>query len=259
MTIDQLAVWAALPTRTLREYRTLGLLPAPLRQGRVGMYDDTHRRRIELIRRLASRGYSLAGIADLLDAWAQGRSLLGVFERDDALTGPMDERPRRYEPAALAAAVALPDPSAIPDALGANGIAEPVADGWVVRSPAFIALVGEIAAVAGAEVAVDTARRLNAAIAEAARVGAGALLAAHAQGGVGDDDLLRLVRRARPLAAQAAASLFVHHLGEHLLADPGVAPFVEQVRIGAAGVEPVTPAGTFDPVDPAAVGPTMGS
>src|SRR5215471_14672220 len=94
MTIDALARQARLPVRTIREYHTMRLLPPPERRGRIGIYDARHRQRLELIGRLQQRGYSLAGIRDLLQAWEEGTgltSLLGVEPAQAAL----DETPLR--------------------------------------------------------------------------------------------------------------------------------------------------------------------
>ena len=77
--IDELAALVGVPTRTVREYRTLGLIEAPRKEGRVGRYDQSHRQRLELIARLQERGYSLAAIRDLCAASASGRSLDNVL------------------------------------------------------------------------------------------------------------------------------------------------------------------------------------
>ena len=74
-TIDELAGIVGLPVRTIREYQTLGIVPAPRREGRVGRYGESHLRRLHLIARLRDRGYSLAGIGDLLGKWSTGADL----------------------------------------------------------------------------------------------------------------------------------------------------------------------------------------
>src|SRR5687768_4069868 len=79
VTIDELAARTGVPTRTIREYQTLGLVPAPERRGRVGMYRSAHVHRLELIGRLQDRGYSLAGIGDLLTSWQEGHELTDVL------------------------------------------------------------------------------------------------------------------------------------------------------------------------------------
>ena len=75
MAVDDLARRADLPVRTIREYQTMGLLPPPERRGRVGIYRSAHLARLELIGRLQERGYSLAGIRDLLSSWRDGADL----------------------------------------------------------------------------------------------------------------------------------------------------------------------------------------
>lgn len=62
LTIDELAARAGLTVRTVRFYAAKGLLPSPVRRGRVGYYGPTHRRRLELVRELQEQGYALAGI-----------------------------------------------------------------------------------------------------------------------------------------------------------------------------------------------------
>jgi DNA-binding transcriptional MerR regulator len=88
--LDDLARRANVPTTTVRLYRTRGLLPPPQLDGRTGWYDDSHVRRLHLIARLQQQGYSLAGIADLIAQWEQGRDLdavIGVEAGLDALLG----------------------------------------------------------------------------------------------------------------------------------------------------------------------------
>ncbi|MGH9261049.1 MAG: MerR family transcriptional regulator, partial [Acidimicrobiales bacterium] len=75
LTVAELAQRAKLPVRTIREYQTMGLLPAPTKRGRVGIYRQSHVSRLQLIARLQDRGYSLAGIRDLLASWRDGADL----------------------------------------------------------------------------------------------------------------------------------------------------------------------------------------
>jgi len=88
--LDDLARRAAVASTTVRLYRTKGLLPAPRMEGRTGWYGEAHLSRLRLIARLQNDGYSLAGIANLLHQWEQGRSLdavIGVEAQLDALLG----------------------------------------------------------------------------------------------------------------------------------------------------------------------------
>ena len=94
MTVDQLAQRAGTTTRNVRNYQTMGLLPAPTLVGRVGYYDEGHLGRLRLIAQLQEQGFSLAGIAELLKAWEEGRSLADLLGFEQALTAPWsDEEP----------------------------------------------------------------------------------------------------------------------------------------------------------------------
>ena len=48
--------------RTTRYYASLGLIPAPIRRGRVAYYDATHRARLEMVRALQDHGFTLQAI-----------------------------------------------------------------------------------------------------------------------------------------------------------------------------------------------------
>lgn len=88
--LDELARRAGVASTTVRLYQTKGLLAPPRLEGRTGWYDDSHLSRLRLIARLQGEGYSLAGIANLLEQWEQGRSLdavIGVEAELDALLG----------------------------------------------------------------------------------------------------------------------------------------------------------------------------
>jgi DNA-binding transcriptional MerR regulator len=96
MTIDELAREAGVTSRNIRAYQTRGLLPSPRMEGRVGYYDDAHLARLRYIAGLQERGFSLAAIQALLDAWDEGRGLNEVLGFEEALTAPWsDETPER--------------------------------------------------------------------------------------------------------------------------------------------------------------------
>jgi len=88
--LDELARQAGVASTTVRLYQNRGLLPSPRIEGRTGWYDESHLSRLRLIARLQGEGYSLAGIANLLEQWEQGRGLdavIGVEAELDALVG----------------------------------------------------------------------------------------------------------------------------------------------------------------------------
>src|SRR5215207_1364979 len=75
LTIEQVAAGAGIPVSTVRMYQHRGLLAPPVKRGRVGYYGPDHEARLRLIAELQERGFSLAGIKELVDGWAEGRSL----------------------------------------------------------------------------------------------------------------------------------------------------------------------------------------
>jgi DNA-binding transcriptional MerR regulator len=88
MRLDDLAQRSGVASTTIRLYQNRGLLAGPDLVGRTGYYDDRHLVRLRLISRLQHDGFSLAGIARLLESWEQGLDLadvVGVEEQLDAL------------------------------------------------------------------------------------------------------------------------------------------------------------------------------
>ena len=62
LTIDELAQVTGVTVRTTRYYASRGLLPQPVRRGRVAYYTAEHRARLELVRALQDHGFTLAAI-----------------------------------------------------------------------------------------------------------------------------------------------------------------------------------------------------
>ena len=83
LTIEQVAAGAGIPVSTVRMYQHRGLLDPPEKRGRVGYYGPDHEARLALIAELQERGFSLAGIKELVDGWAEGRSLDDVLGLSD--------------------------------------------------------------------------------------------------------------------------------------------------------------------------------
>lgn len=66
MRVDQLAARAGVSVDTVRYYQTKGLLDPPRREGRVAWYGDRHLERIDRVRTLQQRGFTLATIVRLV-------------------------------------------------------------------------------------------------------------------------------------------------------------------------------------------------
>lgn len=88
MTIDELARRAGVTSRNVRAYQERGLLPPPTVRGRVGYYGEGHLARLRHIGQLSERGFSLASIRQLFDAWERGWGLAEVLGFEEALAAP---------------------------------------------------------------------------------------------------------------------------------------------------------------------------
>ncbi|GHC36304.1 hypothetical protein GCM10010507_06780 [Streptomyces cinnamoneus] len=100
--IEDLAHRSGATVRTIRAYQDRGLLPRPERRGRANVYGDAHLARLRQVSGLLDRGYTLASIKELLDAWDTGRGLGGVLGLAVEVDGPWtDEEPGRITRAEL--------------------------------------------------------------------------------------------------------------------------------------------------------------
>jgi len=243
LTIDDLARRVELPVRTIREYHTMRLLPPPERQGRLGLYHDRHVQRLRLITRLQRRGYSLAGIRDLLGAWESGTdlvTLLGVDESQAAL----DETPLHLTRAELLQRLPALEEATLARA-GRIGLVRPHGeDHFLVRSPALLGLVADWVR---AGVPVGEALDLIEVLAGDLDTLAGRLAdliveriwePVSAAGRAGE--LPDLLRRGRPLLLQGAASTLADRIGAALAerartaSDGGrLLAALDEVRVGA--------------------------
>src|ERR1700761_1304708 len=85
--IEDLARLAGTTTRNIRVYRDRGLLPPPLRVGRIALFNDTHLTRLRLITSMLDRGYNIAHVREMLSAWEEGKDLGDVLGLETAIAG----------------------------------------------------------------------------------------------------------------------------------------------------------------------------
>jgi DNA-binding transcriptional MerR regulator len=242
LTIDDLARRVQLPVRTIREYHTMRLLPPPERRGRLGMYGSQHVQRLQLITRLQRRGYSLAGIRDLLGAWESGTDLVTLLGVDQSQA--VDETPLRLTRAELLRRLPALDPATLGRASQIGLVRPHGEDHFVVRSPALLGLVadwvrigvplGEVLDVI--EVLADDLSALARKLADMIVDRVWAPVSASSRAG----ELPDLLRRGRPLVLQGAASTLADRLGTALAeradttGDGGrLRAALDDVRVGA--------------------------
>ncbi|MFJ9807372.1 MerR family transcriptional regulator [Streptomyces sp. NPDC101158] len=147
--IEDLAHHSGATVRTIRAYQDRGLLPRPERRGRSNVYGDAHLARLRQIADLLDRGYTLASIKELLEAWDAGRGLGGVLGLVAEVDGPWtDEEADRISRAELDARFGgEPDEEAVRDAIEL-GVLERIpdrdAEEYLVPSPQELAVAAEL-------------------------------------------------------------------------------------------------------------------
>ena len=229
-TIDELTAATGVPTRTIRQYQTAGLLSPPERKGRIGVYGAAHVERLRAIGRLQERGYSLAGMHDLFESWERGRPLTQIIGGADAQPEPpVDEAPllvtdaqlQRMLPALSAKRFRT---AAVQAGLITSTKQQNERGGWVVCAPSALAVVADLVSVglpAADAIALhgemhDAFDRLGVRIAETlSRIGS-------------DPSRVDLLRRNRARLGRTAASLLVGAIGRALPAADA-----SGVRVGA--------------------------
>ncbi|MGW7704855.1 MerR family transcriptional regulator [Streptomyces sp. NPDC054771] len=146
--IEDLAHASGATVRTIRAYQDRGLLPTPERRGRANVYRDTHLARLRQIADLLDRGYTLASIKELLEAWDTGRGLGGVLGLVAEVHGPWtDEQADRISRDELNLKFGgAPDDEAVAEAVDL-GVLEPIPgrdDEFLVPSPQELAVAVEL-------------------------------------------------------------------------------------------------------------------
>ncbi|MFD7313868.1 MerR family transcriptional regulator [Streptomyces sp. NPDC059883] len=145
--IDGLARASGATVRTIRAYQDRGLLPRPERRGRANVYDGAHLARLRQIADLLERGYTLASIKELLEAWDAGRGLGGVLGLVAEVHGPWtDEEPARISRAELVERFGTRDDAAVEEAVEL-GVLERIPDrddAFLVPSPQELAVAVEL-------------------------------------------------------------------------------------------------------------------
>lgn len=122
--------------RTIRFYAGMGLIPPPEVRGRLGLYDEHHIARLELVRDLQGLGFTLAAIEGYLARIPLDRSPEDLALHRALLAPWLPEEPETVDRAALEARAGRPlDEQALAQ-LAALGVIE--ADGagrWILTSP----------------------------------------------------------------------------------------------------------------------------
>lgn len=88
-TVDELASRAQMTVRNVRAYASRGLIDAPRLAGRTGYYNREHLQRLQLIRQLLERGFTLAAVEKAIqntphNAAGHTLDLMTILDQPDA-------------------------------------------------------------------------------------------------------------------------------------------------------------------------------
>jgi DNA-binding transcriptional MerR regulator len=242
--IDDLARAAGTTVRNVRVYQDRGLLPPPRREGRAGIYSETHLGRLRLIGQLLERGYTFAHIAEFFEAWQSGRNLTDLLGLEQVLTAPWSDELADYVTAEqlleLFGADGI-DPDTLAKAV-AQELVVPEGDRFRVPSPRLLHAGSELVR---AGIPLDVVLDLSASLARDMDASAARLIAAVREhvvlkhpalapsdgraSGEAVADLSALIDRLKPLArlamdahlARAMERRIAEAIQEHVQAGPG--------------------------------------
>lgn len=144
-TIDELAREAGATVRNIRAYQERGILPPPRRKGRAGVYGPAHLARLRVIGSMLGRGYTLANVAELVEAWERGANVADVLGLEAAVTSPWtDETPTFLSTQqALELLGAMPEPDVLARAVELD-VVRPAEGGFVVPSMKLLGVAAEL-------------------------------------------------------------------------------------------------------------------
>lgn len=227
--IDELARAASTTVRNVRAYQDRGLLPAPRREGRVGIYSEAHLARLRLIAELLGRGYTLANIAELVQAWEGGRDLRDLLGLEVAVAGPWsDEEPAHVSIDELGALFGDQASAESTRRSLELGYLEPDGDGYRAPSPRQLRAAGDlVAAGIPLDAVLDLAAELREGV-DSIAAGFVGLVTTHVLEAAGDEldhaevpRIAALIQRLRPLAASVVDAELAKAMERHAQAQLG--------------------------------------
>jgi len=123
-TVDELASRAQMTVRNVRAYAGRGLIAAPRLEGRTGFYSREHLQRLQLIRQLVDRGYTLAAVERAIEG-APNTAAGHALDLINLLDLPNDEGGHEIMSRdALAALAGVPRDDALIDSMEAFGLVQ---------------------------------------------------------------------------------------------------------------------------------------
>ncbi len=143
LTLAELAELVELPERTIRLYRSKGLVGPPKRVGRVARYGEDHVRQLRLAKVLTARGFPLATIAELIHHRLGQTAMLLLLDVDS----PQGRSPGRERTARLSRLAQQDVGSSAPDvipSLAELGLVSLDPDGAVRADALGLAVISDL-------------------------------------------------------------------------------------------------------------------
>ncbi|WP_415046992.1 MerR family transcriptional regulator [Gordonia sp. (in: high G+C Gram-positive bacteria)] len=127
--IDDLARAAGTTVRNVRGYQDRGLIPRPVRRGRIAIYTEQHLSRLKVINDLLRRGFTMTHIGEFLSGLQRGDDLVDVLGLKDLITEPIQRTPSEQIKAADLHRVLDTDDPDLLHRMERAGLIEPIDDG----------------------------------------------------------------------------------------------------------------------------------
>jgi DNA-binding transcriptional MerR regulator len=161
-TIDELAAYTGVPSRTIRFYQARGVLPPPRKRGRIAVYDEGHADRLKAVGALQDKGLRLQAIREVVsDADRDAEAVRKWFGVDAAGVADPEEVPQLLTDDELKRHLGSPSAGAI-NRLIRRGALERHGHGperrYAVRNPSVLVLARRLSA---SGVDLETAIRLQ--------------------------------------------------------------------------------------------------
>lgn len=130
LSLGELAELVELPERTVRLYRTKGIIDPPARRGRMSFYSESHVRQLRTIKALIARGFPLATISEVMRSGASQTALLLILDVADEAGTRRESSVRSLLSEGSAREVAGASPGTMEE-LARLGVVEVLEDGRV--------------------------------------------------------------------------------------------------------------------------------
>ena len=213
LTVDELAARTGMTVRTVRFYASEGLLPPPVRRGRVAYYDARHRMRLELIRTLQEHGYTLAAVDRVLARIAHDAAPAEYAVQAAVLAPWLPDQTEILDRDAIERRVGRTLDDGQLDFLNSVGALEALGDGTFRASPAWLGHAVELLSLPvppsalreSAEIISEHATKVADGLTE---VFARAIWGPYQRGEIDHEQVVAILDRMRPLALQGLISAF---------------------------------------------------